>query len=220
MKRILCLLFLILVGCSSKPAPEWIAAGSGQLESYKRHFLTGGQSAVTERHFQKALEEIKKSGDLELLGKVWLTRMALQVAVLEKIEEGEYGTVASAQRIPANHNFYLFLTSDPAAVDGTLLPRQYRSFLEAYRGGDVLQAGKEVAAMGEDPLSQLIAAGLSVRRLIESEAILQTAVRAAAENGWKRALLAWLEHSRLFYEKSGEIAKANAVQRRMDLIGK
>ncbi len=222
MKRTLCLIFLFLLlgGCTSKPAPEWLAAGSEQLESYKRDFLTGGQPVITERHFQKAVEEIKKSGDLDLLGRAWLTRMALQVAVLGEIEEGEYGKIAAAQPVPANRNFYLFLTGDPAAVDGALLPEQYRSFLKALRDGDVIKTGKEIAAMEEDPLSQLIAAGLSVRRHLESEAILQTAVSAASRNGWKRALLAWLERLRTFYEASGEVAKAAAVRQRIDLIGK
>jgi hypothetical protein len=222
MKRTLCLIFLFLLlgGCTSKPAPEWLAAGSEQLESYKRDTLTGGQPTITERHFQKAVEEIKKSGDLNLLGRAWLTRMALQVAVLGEIEEGEYGKIAAAKAVPANRNFYLFLTGDSAAVDGALLPGQYRSFLKALRDGDVIKTGKEIAAMEEDPLSQLIAAGLSVRRHLESEAILQAAVSAASRNGWKRALLAWLERLRAFYEASGEVAKAAAVGRRIDLIGK
>jgi hypothetical protein len=222
MKRILRLLFLflLLVGCVSKPAPGWIAAGSEQLESYKRDFLTGGQPVVTERHFQKAVEEIKKSGDLDLLGRAWLTKMALQAAILGEMEEGEYGKIAAAQTVPTNRNFYLFLTGDPAAVDGELLPGQYRSFLKAFRDSDVVKTGKEIAAMEEDPLSQLIAAGLAVRRQLESEAIIQAAVSTASRNGWKRALLAWLERLRIFYEASGEPDKAVAVRQRIDLIGK
>lgn len=222
MKKILCLLFffLLLGGCSSKPTPGWIAAGNQQLETFKKQFLTGGQSVVTERHFQKAVEEIKKSGDLDLLGKAWLTRMALQGAVLGEMEEGEYGEIAAAQPVPANRNFYLFLTADPAAVDGALLPAQYRSFLKTLRGSDVVKVGKAIAAMEDDPLSQVIAAGLAVRRHLENEAILQTAVSAASRNGWKRALLVWLERLRTFYEATGDAAKAAAIRQRIDLTGK
>ncbi|MDP1991665.1 MAG: hypothetical protein Q8K00_11640, partial [Syntrophales bacterium] len=128
--------------------------------------------------------------------------------------------IAAAQPVPANRNFYLFLTGDPAAVDGALLPAQYRSFLKTLRGGDVVKVEKAIAAIEEDPLSQLIAAGLSVRSQIESEAILQVAVSAASRNGWKRALLAWLERLRTFYEGKGDSAKAAAVRQRIDLIGK
>jgi hypothetical protein len=222
MKKILCLLslFLLLGGCGSRPAPGWIVAGNQQLEIFKKDFLTGGQPVVTERHFQKAVEEIKKSGDLDLLGKAWLTRMALQGAVLGEMEEGEYGKIAAAQPVPANRNFYLFLTGDPAVVDGALLPAQYRSFLKTLPRGDVVKVEKAIAAMEDDPLSQLIAAGLAVRHHLENEAILQTAVSAASRNGWKRALLVWLERLRTFYEATGDAAKAAAVRHRIDLIGK
>ena len=222
MKKILCLcfLFLLIGGCGSRPTPAWIVSGNQQLEMFKTHFLTGGQPVVTERHFQKAVEEIKKGGDLDLLEKAWLTRMALQGAVLGEMEEGEYGKIAAAHPVPANRNFFLFLTGDPATVDGALLPAQYRTFLQTLRGGDVVKVGNAIAAMEDDPLSQLIAAGLAVRRQMENEAILQTAVSTASRNGWKRALLAWLERLRTFYEGSGEVAKAAAVRQRIDLIGK
>ena len=84
MKKLFCLLFLLLLlaGCGAKPAPVWIAAGHKQLETFKQDFLTGRAPAITEIHFRKAVEEIKKGGDPDLLGKAWLTRMALQVAVL------------------------------------------------------------------------------------------------------------------------------------------
>lgn len=222
MKKILCLFFLLLLleGCGSKPTPGWIGAGNQQLETFKRHFLTGGQPAVAERHFRKAVEEIKKSGDLDLLGKAWLTRMALQGAVLGDMEEGEYGKIAAAQPVPANRNFHLFLTGDPAVVDEALLPAQYRSFLESLRRSDVAKAEKAIAAMEDDPLSQLIAAGLAVRRHLENEAILQTAVGTASRNGWKRALLVWLDRLRTFYAAAGDTAGAAAVRARIDLIEK
>ena len=129
MKKILCLcfLFLLIGGCGSRQTPAWIVSGTQQLETFKTQFLTGGPPAVVERHFQRAVKEIKKGGDLDLLEKAWLTRMALQGAVLGEIDEGEYGKIAAAHPVPANRNFYLFLTGDPAAVDGTLLPEQYRS---------------------------------------------------------------------------------------------
>ena len=90
----------------------WIEAGYQRMENFKTDFLTGRPPIVTDMHFKKAVEEIKKSGDLDLLGKVWLTRMALQVAVLDEPEEGDYPRIEAAQSVPANRNFYLFLKGD------------------------------------------------------------------------------------------------------------
>jgi hypothetical protein len=168
------------------------------------------------QHFKKAVEEIKKSGDLDLLGKVWLTRMALQVAVMDEPEDGDYPKIEAAQSVPANRNFYLFLKGD-AAADGALLPAQYHTFLPALHGGNATEAGAAAAKIG-DPLSRLIAAGLTIRRHPENEALLRTAVETASRNGWKRALLAWLKRLGAFYEASGEAAKAAAIRQRIDLI--
>jgi hypothetical protein len=215
----LCLLFLLLLtaGCGSRPAPVWIASGHQQLENFKTDFLTGRASLVTELHFKKAVEEIKKGGDLDLLGKAWLTRMALQVAVLGEMEDDDYQRVEAAQTVSANRNFYLFLSGDAAKVEGSLLPEQYRPFLAALKGQEASPAERTIAAI-EDPLSRLIAAGLAVRHRLVAEAILRTAVETAAQEGWKRALIAWLEHLQAFHAAAGETAKASAIRQRIDLI--
>jgi hypothetical protein len=57
-----------------------------------------------------------------------------------------------------------------------------------------------------------------VRSGLENESLLRTAVETASQNGWKRALIAWLERLRLFHEKSGEVAKAETVRQRLNLI--
>lgn len=215
---ILCLLLFALLpaGCGSKPAPVWIAAGHQQLESFKTGFLTGRPPLVTEMHFKKAVEEIKKGGDLDLLGKAWLTRMALQAAVLGNIEEEDFRKIEAARSVPANRNFHLFLKGEAAAVDPSLLPAQYRPFLAELRSGNAGRAEKAIAAI-EDPLSRLIAAGLAVGRGLENEGILKTAVENASLNGWKRALLVWMERLEAFYAAQGRGVPASEVRKRIDL---
>lgn len=214
------LLFLLLGGCGSKPAPAWIIAGNQHLESFKHHFLTGVQPVAAERHFRRAVEEIKKAGDLDLLGKAWLTRMALQVAVLTHMEEGEYLNIEAARAVPANRQYYLFLKGEKAAVDRSLLPSRYRAFIDAYRSGSPIATERRIAAMDDDPLSLLIASGIAVRHHVESEAILMAAVNAASRQGWKRALLVWLERLSAYYDAAGKGAHAAAVRQRIDLMKK
>lgn len=213
-------LFLLLGGCGSKPTPAWIIAGNQHLESFKHHFLTGAQPAAAERYFHRAVEEIKKSGDLDLLGKAWLTRMALQVAVLTDMEEGEYLNIEAARAVPVNRQYYLFLKGEKAAVDRSLLPTRYCAFIDAYRSGSLVETERRITAMGEDPLSLLIASGIAVRHRLESEAILNAAVNAASRQGWKRALLVWLERLSAFYDAAGKGAQAEAVRQRIDLMKK
>jgi hypothetical protein len=219
MNKWFCLLSLILLlaGCSSKPTPVWIASGHRYLETFTQDYLTGRAPPITEIHFRNAVEEIKKGGDADLLGKAWLTRMALQVAALAEMEEGDYPKIEAAQSIPTNHNFYLFLRGNATAVDVSLLPQSYRPFWTTFRSGDSAKAAVAIAAI-KDPLSRLIAAGLAVRHRLENETILQTAVETASRNGWKKALLAWLERLNSFLEAAGDPAGAAAVSRRIDLM--
>jgi hypothetical protein len=220
MKKLFCsiCLSILLAGCGSTQTPNWFLASSQQIDKFEKNFLSGDQPAVMELNFQKALEEVKKSGDLDRLEKVWLTRMALQIAVLKETDGSDYKKIEAVQPIPANMNFYIFLTGDPSKVDAALLPKQYRQFHKAMVGADPGKAGKAIASMEDNPVSQLIAAGLAVRHHLESEAILRAAVETASMNGWKMALLTWLERMAAFYESKGEAAKAKTVRQRMELI--
>jgi hypothetical protein len=211
-------LSLLIAGCGSTQTPNWYLASSQQIERFEKNFLAGEQPPITELNFQNTVEEIKKSGDLDRLEKAWLTRTALQIAVLKVPDEGDYGKIAAVQPIPANSNYYIFLTGDAAKVNNDLLPKQYRQFHKALVDGDIVKAGKAIASMEDNPVSRLIASGLAVRHHMESEEILKTAVETASINGWKMALLTWMERMAAFYELSGEAAKAAAVRQHIDLI--
>lgn len=218
MKKPFCLLlfFLLLAGCGSKPAPLWIATGHKQLETFKQDFLTDRSPPITEIHFRKAVEEMKKGGDADLLGKAWLTRMALQIAVLSEVDPGDYPRIEAAEAVPANANFYRFLQGDPA-VTVSLLPESYRPFWTTLRNGDSARAAAAIAAI-DDPLSRLIASGIAVRQGLETESVLRTSVKTASQKGWKRALLAWLERLKSFHDAAGDAAKASAIQSRINLM--
>jgi len=222
MKNIFFIVCFILAvhGCVFSHKPAWLINGSKELETYKIGFLSGAGDTATESNFKAAVGEIKKSGNLDLLQKAWLTRMALQAAVLREMEEGDYREVAAVKQYSENDNFYAFLKGDISSVDVKLLPEQYRGFAVALLNGDGLKAGRAIASMKDEPLSRLIAAGIALRGNIENEAIILTAVETASVNGWKRALLAWLERQAACYEKKGDASNAAEVRRHIEVIEK
>jgi hypothetical protein len=217
MKKFLCLFaLLVLLACGSKPIPDWTNEAFNQLEHYKKNALLG-KGPVAEFHFNKAIEEIKKSGDLDILARVYLTKCAIQTAVLEKMDDREYLRIDVAQPVPQNRSFHKFLSGDTAHVEEKLLPVQYQGFFMTYRSGRFADMSGEISKM-EDPLSKLIAAGFLVKQDKCDEGCLKIAVDTASKNGWKKALLVYLVKIQSFYENKKELEKAANTQKRIELI--
>ena len=219
MKKVSLLIFcLLLAGCgASKPVPDWLKASYNQLEIYKKNFLSGKEKIAAVR-FKGVLSEIKKSGDLEVLARTHLIRMALQTAALEDMEDGEYLKINDVHPSLPNHSFYVFLKGGTSQVDENLLPGQYLGFYRAMKrdagAADCLQ---EIGKM-EDSLSQLVALGVLVRLRHYDESVLKKAVDISSAQGWKKALLAYLERLQNYYEEKKETAKALGIQQRIKLI--
>jgi len=210
----LCLLF---AGCgSSKPVPDWLNTSHNQLEGYKNNYLSGDEKRAASQ-FKDALSEIKKTGDLPLLARAHLIRMALETVVLEDLRDGEYLKIDDLGPDQQNRNFYLFLKGDAAKVEEDRLPEQYRGILRSIKKGASADYLKEIEKM-EGPLSRLIAIGVLVRIRQDNVALMEKALDTASAQGWKKALLAYLERLKEYYLKTGEKEKARGIEGRIKLI--
>lgn len=218
MKKVLYLLacLFFLGGCSAKSVPDWTKASHHQLESYKNNYLQD-KDRLAEINFRKAAEEIKSSGSFNLLEKAYLTRYAVQVSVLEGFDDRDYRKLEAIEPHPENVHFYLFLKGAFDQVDETNLSQQYRPFLHACKKGKQADVNLSIVAIG-DPLSRLIAVGLAVQKQLYDETSLTTAIQAAAEQGWKKAVLVYLKKLRDYYESINEQKKADVTRQRIDLI--
>lgn len=218
MKKLLLLsLCLVLTGCgASKPVPDWLNTGYNQLESYKKNYLSGNEK-IAASQFKGALAEIKKSGDLPLLARAHLIRMALETAVLEDLRNGEYLKIDDLSSSPQNRTFYIFLKGGAAEVDENLLPGQYQGIYRSIKRGSGADYPKEIEKI-EDPLSRLIAIGVLVRIHQDDEALMKKAVDTASAQGWKKALLVYLGRLKEYYINKGEKEKALGIEGRVKLI--
>jgi hypothetical protein len=220
MKKILMIFVFILIvaGCGSKQIPAWKNAAYDQLEDFKTNYLIG-RDYVAELHFHKAIEEIKKSGDLDLLAIAYLTKYALAVAVLEDFDDGEYLKIDAAHSVPEHQSFRSFLAGELHRVDRKLLPAHYRSVFAAYRSGNSSSVAEEISKMRE-PLSTLVAAGFLVRQDACEEECLKVAIETASQKGWKKAVLAYLEELWAFYEINNEDEKAEMTRQKIELLSR
>jgi len=219
MKRTLVLIhcfFLLLCSCSAHSVPAWKTASFNHLEQYKASFLSGKDRPAA-FHFQKAIEEIKSSGDLSLLMTAYLTRSALQIAVLEVPDQRDYLATAKAAPADPQKDYYLLLEGKFAQLQRGNLPPAYQDLAAALEKGQEERITEEVSAIDED-LSRLIATGLAVRFQGENEALLTGAVEASSVHGWRKPLLRYLDRLESFYRKNQAPDKAEHIRLKLELL--
>ncbi|MDQ5987208.1 MAG: hypothetical protein CSYNP_02945 [Syntrophus sp. SKADARSKE-3] len=207
----------LLTGCSTAPpVHDWTMKGYNRLEDFKKYYLEG-RTSIAELHFNRAVDEIKKSGDLDLLGRAYIIHMAMEVALLEKAQDQAFLKVDAVEPNTANHNYYVFLTGPPNLVQEILLPDPYQALIKPLAQGRTKDLAGIIANI-TDPASRLIAAGVCIERGHVDEAILTTAVETASRQGWKKALLVYMDKQRVYYSGIGQQDKAAAILKKIELL--
>lgn len=207
---------LLFCGCTAKAVPEWRTASFNSLEQYKTCFLSGKDSLAA-IHFQRAIDEIKSSGDLSLLMTAYLTRSALQIAVLETPDQRDYLETAKAAPEDEQENYYLLLEGKFAELEKSKLPASYQDLAAALEKGDKEDISGTVGAI-QDDLSRLIATGLAVRYQMEGEALLTGAVDLSSTHGWRKPLLMYLDRLKTYYRKNQSWDQEEKIRLKMEIL--
>jgi hypothetical protein len=183
------------------------------MEGAVAAYLSGDARAEA-RDFALARSELARTGRAELVARAELMRCAAHVAALvfEPCEAFEQlrPDAGAAERAYAD-----FLAGHVQAADVALLPPAQRAAAAAIAGG-----GQGVTSLqtSDEPLSQLVAAALLFHAGQASPALIGQAVDVASAQGWRRALLAWLNVQALRAEHAGDKDEAERVRRRLALV--
>lgn len=200
---------LVLAGCGNKPRqPDWLVNADGAQDRYQRAYLSGrDRAAVSE--FTRFRSEVASTGQPALVARAELTRCAVQVASLDFAPCAGF-EVLRADASDAERAYAEFL-------EGRIDPARARLLPEAYRGVAGGQGGGAALKGIDDPLSRLIGAGVLLRAGKADPGVLQVAVDTASEQGWRRAVMAWLGAQALRAEQAGAVEEAARLRRRMQL---
>lgn len=203
----------LLGGCAGGPVvPDWQMNAKSAIDRSVSAYLAGNTPVETQE-FERARNEIARTGRLDLLARVELVRCAGRVASLvpedcpafEKLRQD----AAAPERAYAD---FLLARSQPP--DLASLPAQYRAVAGAASAAAASTALRDIA----DPLSRLIAAGVVLRAGRADPAVLAAAVETASAQGWRRPLLAWLGVQAMRAEQAGDTQAAQALRRRIEFI--
>lgn len=202
-------LAVVLVACGNKPRqPDWLVNADGAQDRYARAYLSG-RDRVADGEFTRLRSELASTAQPGLVARAELTRCALQVATLDFAPCAGFEPLrADAPEAEQAYADFLEGRLEPARVK--LLPQEYRGIAGGQGGGAALKGI-------EDPLSRIIAAGVLLRSGKADPAVLQTAVETASEQGWRRAVMAWLGAQAMRAEQAGAAEEAARLRRRMRL---
>lgn len=201
---------VVITACSSTPpAPDWPLDAKGSSERATEAWLSG-DSRIEAVEFNRARAELARTGQPALVARLELLRCAARVASLV-VEPCAGFEVLAQDAAPAEQAYARYLAGTAQAADAELLPQVHRSLL-----GNA--APDAALATIQDPLSQLVAAGVLFRTGRATPGVIATAVNTASARGWRRSLLAWLRVQQERAQAAGDANAVAAVQRRIDLV--
>jgi hypothetical protein len=200
---------VLLAACGSKPRqPDWLVNADGAQDRFERAYLSGNDR-VAASEFTRFRSEVASTAQPGLVARAELTRCAVQVASLNLAPctgfEPLRSDAADAERAYAD-----FLEGKATAEQAKLLPEEYRGIAGGEGGAAALKKIK-------DPVPRLIAAGVLLRMEKADPEVLQLATDTASEQGWRRAVLAWLGAQAMRAEKAGATEEAARLRRRIEL---
>jgi hypothetical protein len=216
MRSLFALGLVALAGCAgSPPAPDWQMNAHGAVERATVAELEGNQR-VAEAEWRRARQETARTARPDLLARVELSRCALRQAGLAM--EPCTGFEALVQdAAPAEQAYARYLQAQPLAADVSLLPAVHRPVASALLQPGV--SGSNLVRSVEDPVARLVAASVWFRAGRADPVLAQLAVDTASAQGWRRALLAWLQVQAKVAEQAGNKTLAEQALRRAALLG-
>ena len=203
------LIAAVLAGCGNKPRqPDWLVNADSAQDRYERAYLSG-RERVADAEFARFRTEVASTAQPALVARAELTRCAVRVASLDFSPCAGFEPLrrdaSDAERAYAD-----FLEGRATPEQAKLLPEHYRGVAAGAGGAAGLKEIKE-------PLPRLVAAGVLLRTEKADPEVLQLAADTASEQGWRRAVLAWLGAQAMRAEKAGAVDEAARLRRRMEL---
>lgn len=191
--------------------PDWQINAQTAMQRYTQYFLQG-QVQRADASFSQARKAVATTGNIDAVAHLELVRCGLHTAALDFTPCSGYNQLAALTRDPADAAYARFISGDWQGLNRALLPPQYAAFAAAAAGSDESQP--RIRAIS-DPVSQLIATGLSIRQGKVDDATLQAAVDTASTQGWRRPLLTYLK---LQQQRSTDPTALAALRTRIKLV--
>ena len=202
----------LLLGCSRQPpVPSWQLEAHSASERAVKAYLRG-ELRVAEVEWGNAFKEVAATGQPSQMARMALLQCAAQTAALELTECPRYARYAEGAA-QAEQAYARYLQAQHTAADVPHLPAAQQKIAMQVLGKEAVA----LPAEGE-PLSRLTAAGVALRAGVIQRQGVEQAVQTASEQGWRRALMAWLLVAQRMAQASGDTDRARDLALRLQVL--
>jgi hypothetical protein len=218
-KVVLLCAILWLSACSSAPpTPQWQLDVSDSLRRAQGYLLEGrsttAKQPLADAEIRRLREAAGAAGDPRLLARTELALCAAQAASLDPAglacpgferwkTEADAATLAYAR----------YLRGQLSANEAALLPEQHQAAARAIASGALPATTAQAIT---DPTARLVALSAAFQAKASPPDAIALATSTASEQGWRKALLAWLGVQLQLAHANGDRATAQNLQRRIE----
>jgi hypothetical protein len=196
---------LLFSACSTTTVKNrWQFQSVNAFESSKVYYLQNEQ-ALAATDLKRAKKYAKQSADLTTLSNIELSQCALHVSVLEDDNCSAYTQLLPLAKDENSYAYYLFLQNQYTATDIPHLPKRYQTFALYKLEGKFNKAETELLAQ-DDILSKTIMAAL-IKDELSTQSI-KLLIKELSFNGYKKAVVSWLQYYSTRLKDNQEIEKS------------
>jgi hypothetical protein len=203
----------LLAACAGTPVPDWQVEAHGAVERATSAYLEGN-SRVADAEFARARAAVARTGRVDLMARVELSRCAAQLASLQ-LDPCTGFERLRADAAPTELAYADYLAGKVSTAQIPLLPPQHQAL--AASTGD---AGRDFTTLQDmkDPLARLVGAAVCLRGARTSPQMMNLVAETASAQGWSRPLLGWLGALQLRARQAGDQTEAERIGRRIELV--
>ena len=204
MIKILILSLILLSACSFKTPPnQWQYKSATAFNSYTQNFLSM-EDVLAKDDLHRAIKHAKKSADLTQLAKIYLGECALNISVGVDNTCPSYENISNLLESSRLNAYYSLITKNITADQTQYLPQQYKEFALQMLNAES-QKNYEYILRIKQSTSALLCGALIKEKL--SPAFIEKMIQLASYNGYKKAVLFWLNEKLKQTHNEEEIQK-------------
>ncbi|MFO7734803.1 MAG: hypothetical protein R6W70_01170 [bacterium] len=208
------LLMFFSFSCRTPNPPDWQLYSVNYIKRYQNSFLEGNDSEA-DIYFEKALEYIKNSGNVDQLSKAWIFRCSLEQLSLSDSNCSHLSRFNAVSLSKKDLAYISFIKAEDV-VKTELLPKKHRKFYKKLNASPE-KINREIFSDKSD-ISKILMASIAVRKNVYNEETLLKTYKTASRMGWKKVVVVFMKKHAEYLKSHGNHKDYDILRKKIEII--